>query len=92
MFETFTDKSWRAVFDPAGHPYSLNYSSGGGFSNVYSIPDYQRSAVSTFFQDHNPPYPYYSGLVSNPSDIYKKPNITALAGDTGGIYSECSLE
>jgi tripeptidyl-peptidase-1 len=34
-----------AVYDPAGFPYAVNYSSGGGFSNLYSIPDYQADAV-----------------------------------------------
>lgn len=45
------------MYDPAGYPYAVNYSSGGGFSNVYPIPDYQKSAVATFFAEHNPPYP-----------------------------------
>ena len=76
-----------AVFDPAGHPYSVNFSSGGGFSNVYPVPEYQKSAVSTFFADHNPPYPYYSGLVSDSSNVYKQPNAVALAGNSGGIYN-----
>ncbi|KAI9871485.1 MAG: hypothetical protein M1830_002862, partial [Pleopsidium flavum] len=30
--------------------------SGGGFSNVFPLPDYQASAVQTFFRDHPPPY------------------------------------
>lgn len=75
-----------AVFDPAGSPYAVNFSSGGGFSNVYGIPDYQKDAVATFFADHDPSYPYYSALAPdepNPA----LPNVTALAGDTGGIYN-----
>lgn len=35
-----------AVVDPAGHPYSVAFSSGGGFSNIYTIPDYQAEAVA----------------------------------------------
>lgn len=35
-----------AVVDPAGHPYSSAFSSGGGFSNIYPIPDYQAAAVA----------------------------------------------
>lgn len=72
-----------AVFDPGR---IANYSSGGGFSNVYEIPDYQKDAVATFFQDHDPQYPYYCALspdANNPT----LPNITALAGNTGGIYN-----
>lgn len=81
------NESESAVFDPAGHPYHVNFSSGGGFSNVYSIPDYQASAVAKFFQDYNPSYPYYSALVNDTDDIQALPNVTALAGATGGIYN-----
>lgn len=35
-----------AVNDPVGEPYSINYSSGGGFSNVFGVPDYQADAVA----------------------------------------------
>lgn len=76
-----------AVFDPAGSPYSVNYSSGGGFSNVYPIPKYQQSAVATFFEKHNPPYKSYSALAPDTGDIQKLPDIGALAANTGGIYN-----
>lgn len=75
-----------AVLDYVGHPYSVNYSSGGGFSNVFGVPDYQKSALSTYFKDHDPDHPYYSALAPdapNPVDL----NITALAGNTGGVYN-----
>lgn len=35
-----------AVVDPVGEPYSIAFSSGGGFSNIYPIPDYQAEAVA----------------------------------------------
>jgi tripeptidyl-peptidase I len=76
-----------AVYDPAGDPYAVNYSSGGGFSNVYPIPDYQAAQVATFFKQHNPPYPYYSALSNNTGDIKLLPDVGALAGSTGGIYN-----
>lgn len=75
-----------AVYDPAGYPYSVNYSSGGGFSNVFGVPDYQAAAVAAFFADHDPGYPYYSALApdaNNPALL----DIAALVGDTGGIYN-----
>jgi tripeptidyl-peptidase-1 len=65
----------------------VNYSSGGGFSNVYPIPDYQQEAVATFFAEHNPPYPYYTGLVNDTGNIQTLPNVGALAGASGGIYN-----
>ncbi|KAF8526061.1 subtilisin-like protein [Hysterangium stoloniferum] len=30
--------------------------SGGGFSNVFAVPDYQKAAQAEFFARHNPPY------------------------------------
>lgn len=48
-----------AADDPAGDPYRSAYSSSGGFSNIFPIPEYQAAAVATYFADHNPPYPYY---------------------------------
>lgn len=30
--------------------------SGGGFSNVFPLPDYQKTAVADYFKKHNPPY------------------------------------
>ncbi|KAI9701923.1 MAG: hypothetical protein M1836_001267 [Candelina mexicana] len=30
--------------------------SGGGFSNVFNLPDYQAAAVTSFLKDHPPPY------------------------------------
>jgi tripeptidyl-peptidase-1 len=76
-----------AVYDPAGFPYSVNYSSGGGFSNLYSIPEYQADAVATYFKKHDPKYPYYSALAPDTGDIRLLPDVGALAGSTGGIYN-----
>ena len=76
-----------AVYDPAGHPYAVNFSSGGGFSNVYAAPKYQQSAIAYYFKNHDPGYPHYSGLVSNTADITKLPNITHLVGKSNGIYN-----
>ncbi|OGM49728.1 protease S8 tripeptidyl peptidase I [Aspergillus bombycis] len=59
-----------AVYDPDG---LYSYASGGGFSNIYPIPDYQADAVATYFKDHNPPYPYYEGAEN--------------LGKNGGLYN-----
>lgn len=37
-----------AANDPVTQPYGLSFSSGGGFSNVYDIPDYQAEAVARY--------------------------------------------
>ena len=44
--KTVTDPEC-AVVDPKGQPYSVAFSSGGGFSNIYPIPAYQAKAVAT---------------------------------------------
>ncbi|KAF2857821.1 putative protease S8 tripeptidyl peptidase I [Piedraia hortae CBS 480.64] len=75
-----------AVNDPAGHPYQYPYSSGGGFSNVYRIPDYQKEAIEEYFTHHDPGYPHYSGLASDARNPVK-PNVTRLAGTTSGVYN-----
>jgi len=30
--------------------------SGGGFSNVFAVPEYQKAAQAQYFALHNPPY------------------------------------
>lgn len=63
------------VFEPesvANDPDEA-YSSGGGFSNIFGVPDYQASAVAAYFADHNPPYPYYTANES--------------LGANGGLYN-----
>jgi tripeptidyl-peptidase I len=36
-----------------------NFSSAGGFSIYFEQPDYQKSAVLDYFDNHDPSYPYY---------------------------------
>ncbi|KAF4625803.1 hypothetical protein G7Y89_g12366 [Cudoniella acicularis] len=62
-----------AVVDLEGGTWGNPFSSGGGFSNIYPTPDYQRDAVSQYLQNHAPDYPYY----------YGSQNI----GKNGGIYN-----
>ncbi|KHN98389.1 Peptidase S8/S53, subtilisin/kexin/sedolisin [Metarhizium album ARSEF 1941] len=51
------------------------FGSGGGFSNIWTAPDYQKTAVSAFFSSHDPGFPAY-----NTSD-----NKIPSAG--GGVYN-----
>lgn len=41
--------------DPEGTANSVIYS-GGGFSNRFTMPTYQKSAVGTYFKSHKPKY------------------------------------
>lgn len=50
-----------AANDPSGSPFIPGYSTGGGFSNIHAIPEYQATAVAHYFSSYLPPYPYYSG-------------------------------
>lgn len=52
-----------------------SFPSGGGFSNIYSQPDWQSKAVSEYFSKANVNYPYYES-VNNQS-----------FGENGGIYN-----
>jgi tripeptidyl-peptidase I len=64
-----------AVVDPKGQPYRSAFSSGGGFSNIYPVPDYQAEAVAEYFEKHNPPYPYYTAQMDGSIPL------------TGGLYN-----
>lgn len=55
---------------------TTRFGSGGGFSNLYEIPDYQSSAVANFFATADPPYASYSAFdLTNP-------------GASGGVYNK----
>jgi hypothetical protein len=43
------------VFEPESACEQVIFS-GGGFSNIFSMPDYQKAAVSHFLESHPPPY------------------------------------
>lgn len=62
-----------AANDPAGDPDSSGFSSGGGFSNIYPQPDYQKDALATYFANHDPGYKYYKGFET--------------LGADGGVYN-----
>lgn len=62
-----------AANDPAGHPYASAFSSGGGFSNIYSVPSYQQKAVAAYFANHKPSYKSYP--------------FNSTIGANGGIYN-----
>jgi tripeptidyl-peptidase I len=73
--------------ESAASDLDFYFASGGGFSNLYPIPQYQQNAVAGFFEKHDPPYPYYSTLVNDTGDIQELPDVQALADSSGGIYN-----
>lgn len=61
--------------------WDLEFSTGGGFSNYFPRPSYQKAAVNSYFADHDPGYPYYE---FNGVDFRKPGN---NIGANGGIYN-----
>lgn len=85
-----------AVYDPPGEPYAIAFASGGGFSNIYPTPEYQREAVHTYLTEHTPEYPSYGSSGGYGNGVYNHtgrgyPDVAAngdnIADWTGGIYS-----
>ncbi|KAL4898153.1 peptidase S8/S53 domain-containing protein [Aspergillus ambiguus] len=52
-----------------------SFASGGGFSNIYERPDYQKEAVEKYFEIADPGYKYYESVNNN------------SFADGGGIYN-----
>lgn len=44
-----------SVTDPEGACEQVIFS-GGGFSNIFALPDFQKSAVESFLANHPPPF------------------------------------
>lgn len=60
---------------------SVSFSSSGGFSNYFTRPSYQNTAVTEYFQSHDPKYPYYN---ANSADVTSN---SSNIGANGGIYN-----
>ncbi|KAJ6785080.1 hypothetical protein PWT90_08665 [Aphanocladium album] len=78
-----------------GDPESATtrFASGGGFSNIYPQPSYQRDAVSKYFGSHDPGFKNYTtkdGVLPTTGGIYNAggrgyPDLAAV-GDAGLVY------
>ncbi|KAF7197253.1 Aorsin [Pseudocercospora fuligena] len=55
---------------------SVPATSGGGFSNYFSRPEYQKKAVDAYFEKHDPGYKYY----------FADTNVSNI-GNNGGVYN-----
>ncbi|EPS96656.1 hypothetical protein FOMPIDRAFT_128300 [Fomitopsis schrenkii] len=62
------------VYEPESACEQVIYS-GGGFSNVFAMPSYQKTAVESYLKNYPPPYPPYLYNSSGTSRAY--PDISA---------------
>ncbi|KZT44232.1 subtilisin-like protein [Sistotremastrum suecicum HHB10207 ss-3] len=62
------------VNDPEGAAQQVIFS-GGGFSNVFAIPEYQKAQVDHFFAAHNPPYS--AAVFNNSRTVRAYPDVSA---------------
>ncbi|KAM3484104.1 hypothetical protein MY8738_002543 [Beauveria namnaoensis] len=65
------------------------FSSGGGFSNVNAAPDYQKSALATYFSQHDPGYKSYNttdGVIPSNSGIYNRAGRGYPDVSANGLY------
>ena len=81
--ESVMNVPWSVIYNgsAAGSPPD-KFSSSGGFSNYFSRPDYQSSAVNTYFSQHDPGYPSYT--FNGVSAMKSGTNI----GANGGKYNK----
>ncbi|TQV97062.1 protease S8 tripeptidyl peptidase I [Cordyceps javanica] len=71
---------------------TARFGSGGGFSNVWDAPSYQQEAVSGFFANYDPGFPFYTttgGKIPSGDGVFNRagrayPDIAAV-GDYGII-------
>ncbi|KAL6864652.1 subtilisin-like protein [Trichoderma novae-zelandiae] len=72
-----------------------SFSSGGGFSNIWTTPSYQASAIASYFASHDPGYAAYNtsgGVIPTTGGIYNRagrgyPDVSAV-GDNGVVVNE----
>ncbi|KAH8812857.1 peptidase S8/S53 domain-containing protein [Xylogone sp. PMI_703] len=60
---------------PVNTPESAAPFSSGGFSNLFSIPDYQKEAIAHYYAEHAPPY--NSSVYNNTQLVRGFPDVSA---------------
>lgn len=60
------------------HSPTARFGSGGGFSNYFPLPSYQKHAVDTYLADYNPGYPTY--VYEGYSSLYAGGGLYARGG------------
>ncbi|GME49730.1 Peptidase S8/S53 subtilisin/kexin/sedolisin [Neofusicoccum parvum] len=74
----------RAVAKPSLTNPKDDYYSGGGFSNIFSLPDYQKDAVTQYIQNYPPPYGAETYNNTGTSRAY--PDISAMGLNVTTVY------
>lgn len=70
---------------------TTSFGSGGGFSNIFPVPDYQTAAVQTYYTTAKPTYAYYTnGSYTTSAGVYNRdgrgiPDVAAN-GDNIAVY------
>ncbi|KAL1595200.1 hypothetical protein SLS60_009888 [Paraconiothyrium brasiliense] len=87
----------KTVYDPESAAYNpeyyFPYSSGGGFSNVFGIPDYQAEDIANYLANNDPGYDYYlDGNWHNGTGIYNRngrgfPDVSANGDNTAAVFN-----
>ncbi|KAI1847111.1 hypothetical protein JX266_006986 [Neoarthrinium moseri] len=70
-----------AAYLPNQDRTDYTYTSGGGFSTIYSTPSYQSSALGDYFKNHDPGYKSFSSLHNATH------NDSSPVGANGGVYN-----
>ena len=73
-----------AVADPDRNNSKLDFYSGGGFSNVFALPDYQKDAVTGYLTNYTPPY--NSSVFNNTGNSRAYPDVSALGLNLATVY------
>ncbi|KAH8810891.1 peptidase S8/S53 domain-containing protein [Xylogone sp. PMI_703] len=74
----------RAVADPGSGPADAFYS-GGGFSNIFSLPSYQKDAVGNFMRHHAPHYG--PGVYNDSGKARGFPDVAAIGLNVATVFA-----
>jgi len=78
-----------AVASPDKNNSLLDYYSGGGFSDVFAVPSYQKSAVDCYLRDYAPKYG--SNVFNNSGNARAFPDVSAIGLKVATVYLNRTL-
>ncbi|KAL9093238.1 MAG: hypothetical protein Q9159_000415 [Coniocarpon cinnabarinum] len=74
----------RAVAEPNATNPKLDFYSGGGFSNIFEVPDYQKDAVSNYLSQYAPDYG--PNVYNNSGTSRAYPDVAAIGNNLATVY------